>query len=40
MKCPYCGTKMEYDSEIDVGDGKKPIVIYVCPNCKELAHEE
>ncbi len=38
MKCPRCGGEMRVDSEINVGDGK-PIIIYYCPKCGEMANK-
>ena len=38
MDCPRCGTEMYVDTEIDLDDGKPPIVIYVCPNCRTSTH--
>ena len=38
MKCPKCGAEMRYDSELKVGN-EKPIIIYYCPKCGELAHK-
>lgn len=37
MKCPRCGSKMVLDCEINVGG--KPIKIYRCTNCDEMAHK-
>ena len=38
MTCPRCGTTMEVDSKWKIDDGK-PMVIYNCPNCGEMAHK-
>ena len=37
MKCPRCGCKMELDCEINAGG--KPIKVYRCRNCGEMAHK-
>lgn len=39
MKCPRCGALMRLDSEIDFHDGGKPMKIYYCPKCGEMAHK-